>query len=331
MQGGRLDVGGLARCTHEPVHEQLRRFLVRCLIHRAVDRGRDDFSLGRENELDRRALGLVLQVAGILAVLDHHVLTADGAVELLDVGIERARVQLGEFGPIVLTEDTPHQIPHLVLRPGVGDLDVDRVLPSGVGQIGPAFRCVLGLHRGRVIGDAGNDRSAPHILAFRRAFIFRLVGAGFRGNVLHPALPLLEIQREGHVRQHQNIGCVGLGLPFRHQLGIERTGLQPQVIRFDFRKRRLERRHQRRLVGFRIGRIHHDGAFGLGLRHVGAGFEPVHLARFGTGRGPHRGGEQQSRGNGNPTHDHSPFAQAAAPPPAMRPKVTPATSPVPLP
>ena len=94
----------LADRREEPVHEQLGGVGMRRLVDDAVGLRHGRHAGLREDEGERRALGLELDVARILRAHDDLVLAVDQPAVLLDVGVEGARLLLGELLEVVLAE-----------------------------------------------------------------------------------------------------------------------------------------------------------------------------------------------------------------------------------
>src|SRR5215470_7291971 len=105
MQQQRVAERLLADRGEEPVHEQLGGVGMRAVLDDAVGlRHRGHAGLG-EDEGERRALGLELDVARVLRAHDDLVLAVDQAAVLLDIGIEGARLVLGELLEVLEPED----------------------------------------------------------------------------------------------------------------------------------------------------------------------------------------------------------------------------------
>ena len=262
----------------EPVHEQLGGVGMRRLVDDAVGLGHGRHAGLREDEGKRRALGLELDVARILGAHDDLVLAVDQPAVLLDVGVEGARLLLGELLEVALAQDRLQRIPDAVLQARVGDLDVDRVLPLRIEQVLPRLGRLGGRHVVGVIGDAGHDDRAPGPEAFRLALGLLGEELHLGRDVLAEAALALEVQDHAHVGDLDDVDQVGLGLALRQHLGVERTGLQADIAGLDLGEELVEGGQQLDLALLGIGRIEREGALGLGLGHVGAALEALHLA-----------------------------------------------------
>ena len=241
---------------------------------------------GGIDELHRRALRLHHQVARILRGQRDLVLAVHQAVELLDVGVERVRLQRRELRPEVVAVELPQHVPLDVLQSGYRHLDRDRVGPFRIEHVLPGLRRLFARHEIGVVGDCRHHQRAPGPIALGRAFVFGLVGRHFRRHVLHVAAALLEIEREAHVGKLRDIGEIDVALAFGQQPGIERAGLEPQIVRPDLREQRVELCQFLLGCCLGIGGVDHERAFLLGLGDVGAGLEAVHLARIVAGDAP---------------------------------------------
>ena len=153
----------------------------------------------RHVEGDRRTLRLPFEIAGILRGVDQLVLLVHQPVVLLDIGIEGARLQFGEFLPIIGPQGLAQFEPGDVLQPGIRDLDADGVDPFRVERLGPCFGCVARRDEVGVVGQTGGRDRAPNPVADRLAFVFALVGGHFRRDVALVATLFLEIEDHPHV------------------------------------------------------------------------------------------------------------------------------------
>ena len=256
----------------------------------------------REDEGERRALGLELDVTRVLGAHDDLVLAVDQAAVLLDIGIEGARLLLAELLEVVHAEDRHQHVPDAVLQARVRDLDVDRVLPFRVEEVFPLLRRLGSRDVVGVVGDAGHDDRAPGPEAFRLALGFLGEELHLWRDVLAEAALALEVEDHAHVGNLDNVDQVGLGLALGQHLGVEGAGLQADVTGLDLGKQLVEGRQQLDLALLRIGRVEGEGALGLGLGHVGAGLEALHLdrlvAQLGLGLGRSRQRQPQRRTQG---------------------------------
>src|SRR5471032_1834924 len=99
----------------EPVHEQLSGVGMRTVGHDAVGFGHGRDAGCREDEADRRALGLELDSAGVLRTHDDLVLAVGQAIVLLDVGVEGAWLLGRELLEVVFAQDRLQHVPDAVL------------------------------------------------------------------------------------------------------------------------------------------------------------------------------------------------------------------------
>ncbi len=233
-----------------------------------------------EDEGERRALGLELDVAGILRTHDHLVLAVDQPAVLLDVGVEGARLLLGKLLEVTRAEDRLQHVPDAVLQAGVRHLDVDRVLPFRIEQILPFLGRVGRQDVVGVVGDAAHDDGAPGEEALWRALVLGLERRHLGRDVLMEAAASLEVEDHAHVGNLDDVDQVGFGLALGPDFGVERAGLQAHIVGLDLGKHLLERSQQLGLALLGVGRIEHEGAFRLGLVDIRAGLEALHLARL---------------------------------------------------
>ena len=262
----------------EPVHEQLGGVGMGAIGDDTVGLRHGGNAGLREHEGERRALGLELDVAGVLRAHDDLVLAVDQPAVLLDVGIEGARLDGGEFLEVVVAQDRLQHVPDAVLQAGVRNLDVDRVGPFRIEQVFPRLRCLGGRHVVGVVGDAGHDDRPPGPEALGLALVLGLEGGHLRRDVLAEAATLLEVADHAHIGDLDDIDQVGLGLPLRQDLGVERACLQADVAGLDLGEDLVERGQQLDLTLLGVGRVERERTFRLRLLDVGAGLEALHLA-----------------------------------------------------
>ena len=168
-----------------------------------------------------------------------------------------------------------------MLQPRGRQLDGDAVLPFRVDRLLPGLRRLLGRDDIGVIGEPGRSDRAPGPIAFRVAFVFRLVELHLRRDVMDVAALFLEVEDHPHVGDLHHIDRIGPRLALGADLGVKRAGLQPGVVGLDLREELRELGEDAQFGGLGIGGVDDDFALGLGLLDIGAGLEAVYLPRLG--------------------------------------------------
>ena len=118
----------------------------------------------------------------------------------------------------------------------------------------------------------------------------------------------LEVEDHAHVGDLDDVDQVGLGLPLRQHLGVERARLQADVAGHDLGEDLVERGQQLHLALLGVGGVERERAFRLGFLDVGAGLEPLHLAgvvaHLGLGKAPTRQADHQQCRSGGCSNPH---------------------------